>query len=78
MERLGRGPDDVIALKLVFILDAPGFLRRDEFPTGGPWRLLLQLDSTKVLFHVNFEDAGVGYAFISGDGVSGKFLWQCC
>ena len=58
----------------------PGFLQGDEFPTGGPvpWKLLLQLDSTKVPFNVNFGDAGVGYAFISGDGVSGKFLWQCC
>jgi len=55
----------------------PVFIQSDEFPKGGPWRLLLQLDSMTVPFHVNFGDAGVGYAYISEDGESGKFLWQC-
>lgn len=55
----------------------PGFLQGDEFPEGGPWRLLLQIDSTDVPFDINFGDAGIGYAFISEDGRSGKFLWQC-
>lgn len=55
----------------------PAFLQGPEFPGGGPWRLLLQLDSTHVPFFVNFGDAGVGYAFLSEDGTSGKFLWQC-
>jgi hypothetical protein len=48
-----------------------------EYPAGGPWKLLLQLDSTSVPFEVNFGDAGIGYGFIAEDGQSGKFLWQC-
>jgi uncharacterized protein YwqG len=55
----------------------PGFIQADEFPEAGPWRLLLQLDSMTVPFHVNFGDAGIGYAYISEDGRSGRFLWQC-
>lgn len=55
----------------------PGFLQRPEWPTGEGWRRLLQLDSTRVPFELNFGDAGVGYAFLSGDGTRGKFLWQC-
>lgn len=55
----------------------PLFLQNDEFPGPGSWKLLLQLDSTRVPFSVNFGDAGIGYAFISEDGVTGKFLWQC-
>jgi hypothetical protein len=39
--------------------------------------LLLQLDSTKVPFFVNFGDAGIGYLFLSADGQTAKFLWQC-
>jgi len=56
----------------------PGFLQGDEFPKDGPWQLVLQLDSANVPFHVNFGDAGIGYAFISADGKRGRFLWQCC
>src|SRR5262245_14449766 len=55
----------------------PIFLQSDEFPTGGPWNLLLQLDSTKVPFLINFGDSGNGYAFISKYGKKAKFLWQC-
>jgi len=55
----------------------PMFIQSDEFPTGGAWVLLLQLDSTAVPFHVNFGDAGVGYAFVSQDGTQGRLLWQC-
>ena len=55
----------------------PAFLQYPEYPAGGNWRLLLQLDSARVPFSVNFGDAGVGYAFLSEDGTSGKFLWQC-
>lgn len=56
----------------------PGFLQGDEFPDDDNWKLVLQLDSGSVPFHVNFGDAGIGYAFISEDGRRGKFLWQCC
>jgi len=55
----------------------PLFLQADEFPRGGPWRLLAQLDSISVPFRLDFGDDGVGWAFLSEDGKSGKFLWQC-
>jgi uncharacterized protein YwqG len=55
----------------------PIFLQNDEFPGPGSWKLLLELDSTQVPFFVNFGDAGIGYAFLSEDGTTGKFLWQC-
>jgi len=55
----------------------PIFLQGDEFPDGGGFKLLLQLDSTQIPFHVNFGDAGIAYAFINQDGTAGKFLWQC-
>ena len=56
----------------------PGFLQNDELPIPEPWHLLVQLDSTQVPFWINFGDAGIGYAFINGNGTEGKFLWQCC
>jgi uncharacterized protein YwqG len=59
------------------VAGTPGFIQADEFPEAGPWRLQLQLDSMTVPFHVNFGDAGIGYAYISEDGRSGTFLWQC-
>ncbi len=55
----------------------PIFIENDEFPGPGNWKLLLELDSTRVPFHINFGNAGIGYAFISEDGKIGKFLWQC-
>jgi uncharacterized protein YwqG len=55
----------------------PIFMQSDEFPGPGSWKLLLQLDSTRVPFFVNFGDAGLAYAFLSEDGHIGKFLWQC-
>jgi len=55
----------------------PRFIQGREYPSGAPWRLLLQLDSVEVPFEVNFGDAGVGYAFLSADGTVAKFLWQC-
>jgi hypothetical protein len=55
----------------------PLFLQADEFPKGGPWRLLAQLDSISVPFRLDFGDDGVGWAFLSEDGETGKFLWQC-
>lgn len=56
----------------------PCFLQGDEFPRGKNWQLLLQLDSTRVPFHVNFGDAGVAYAFINPHATQGKLLWQGC
>ena len=55
----------------------PIFLQCDQFPGPGSWKLLLELDSTRVPFSVNFGDAGIAYAFLSEDGTIGKFLWQC-
>jgi uncharacterized protein YwqG len=55
---------------------SPIFIQNTEFPGPGRWRLLLQLDSTRVPFYVNFGDAGVGYLFLSEDGQAAKFLWQ--
>lgn len=56
---------------------SPLFLQADEFPDGGSWKLLLQLDSTQVPFAINFGDAGIAYAFIDPTGTTGKMLWQC-
>lgn len=70
--------DDGAALSEIKIGGTPAFLQGEEYPAGGEWRLLLQLDSASVPFYVNFGDAGVGYAFLSEDGRSGRFLWQCC
>lgn len=55
----------------------PAFLQGETYPSGGPWRLLAQIDSADDLFFLNFGDAGVGYAFLSADGAQGRFLWQC-
>lgn len=73
-ERLAAYSESLVGNKLG---GTPGFLQGDEFPDGGSWRLILQLDSARTPFWVNFGDAGVGFAFISEDGTRGKFLWQC-
>lgn len=52
----------------------PAFLQEDALVGSG--QLLLQLDSTRVPFYINFGDCGIGYAFISPDGSMGKFLFQ--
>ncbi len=56
---------------------SPSFVQNDEFPGPGNWKLLLQLDASIVPFYLNFGDAGVGYIFLSEDGLTAKFLWQC-
>lgn len=82
--KMGADPDrgfeddvDGSAFEEVKIGGTPVFLQGEEYPGNGEWHLLLQLDSVTVPFYVNFGDAGVGYAFISKDGRTGKFLWQC-
>jgi hypothetical protein len=55
----------------------PGFMQGDEFPSDDYRKLLLQLDATRVPFFINFGDCGIGFAFLSNNGRSGKFLWQC-
>lgn len=56
----------------------PMFLQGDEYPDDGEWNLLLQLDSVSPPFQLNFGDAGVAYVYLSPDGKTGRFLWQCC
>jgi uncharacterized protein YwqG len=56
---------------------SPLFLQADEFPDDGPWKLLLQLDSSQVPFPINFGDAGIAYIFIDPSLTTGKMLWQC-
>jgi uncharacterized protein YwqG len=56
---------------------SPSFVQNDEFPGPGNWKLLLQLDASIVPFYLNFGDAGVSYVFLSEDGMTAKFLWQC-
>ena len=56
----------------------PVFLQGEEFPDGDDWVLLLQLDSTRVPFYINFGDSGIAYVFINKNGNKGKLLWQCC
>jgi uncharacterized protein YwqG len=75
-ERGFADDSDGDAYEGVKIGGAPIFLQGEEYPEGEGWRLLLQLDSASVPFSVNFCDAGVGYAFISKDGLQGKFLRQ--
>jgi hypothetical protein len=55
----------------------PHYLQGEEALRGGPYRLLLQLDSNSVPFHLEFGDAGIGYALISAGGTVGVFFWQC-
>jgi hypothetical protein len=57
----------------------PDWLQWPEYPRGGPWRLLLRIDlpgSARTPFQLNFGTAGIGFAFLSEDGATGKFLWQ--
>ena len=56
----------------------PVFLQGDEFPFDGNCQLLLQLSSEVVPFHVEFGDAGIGYAFLNEAGDKAQFLCQSC
>lgn len=75
-----EGEENGDALSENKIGGTPAFLQSEQFPDGERenWKLLLQLDSVSVPFEINFGDAGIGYAFLSHDGKTGKFLWQCC
>jgi len=56
----------------------PGFIQPDEFPFSlGTSQLLLQLDSGKTPFYVDFGDVGVGYLFVEKGSGRARFLWQC-
>ena len=75
-------PDEAVAYEefafATRIGGPPSWLQSEEWPNGGPWKLFIQLDSTRQLGDLNFGDAGVGYALISIDGRHARFLWQCC
>lgn len=58
---------------------APAFIQYDEFPDSEvDWRMLLQLDSCAVPFHLNFGDSGVGHVFVDESITKARLLWQCC
>ncbi|MFF8772396.1 DUF1963 domain-containing protein [Kitasatospora sp. NPDC015120] len=54
----------------------PVFFQGDEYPDGGPWQLLLQLDSNWVPFHLDLGASPRLFAFVSDDGAQGKLLIQ--
>ena len=54
----------------------PAFFQGDEWPEGGAWRLLLQLDRVSVPFYLNLGASPILFAFISGDGQQGRMLIQ--
>ncbi|MEU6018296.1 hypothetical protein ABZ826_31005 [Streptomyces sp. NPDC047515] len=54
----------------------PSFFQGDEWPDGGPWLLLLQLDSNWMPFHLNLGSSPRVFAFVSEDGAQGKLLVQ--
>jgi hypothetical protein len=56
-----------------FLGGEPVWLQSDQSPGQG-WTLIAQLDEQ---LGFNFGDAGVGYVFLSPDGMEGRFLWQC-
>jgi hypothetical protein len=47
-------------------------------PSAGPgsWQLLLQFAEQHVPFSINFGGDGVGYAFLSADGTTARFVHQ--
>lgn len=53
----------------------PLFWQAINFPSRDRFRLVLQIDSTEVPFHLNLSGTGVGYMFISKDGKRGKFSY---
>ncbi|MFF0739080.1 hypothetical protein ACFYVL_01660 [Streptomyces sp. NPDC004111] len=54
----------------------PLFFQGDQWPDGGPWRLLLQLDANWVPFRLHLGAAPRLFAFVSEDGVRGRLLVQ--
>jgi hypothetical protein len=50
----------------------------DARPSPGPgsWQLLVQFAERHVPFSINFGGDGVGYAFLSADGMTARFVHQ--
>ena len=55
---------------------APAWMQGEEIPAGGPWRDLMQIDSTGAAYEINLGDGGVAYVFLSEDGSQAQILWQ--
>lgn len=53
------------------------WLHGPAYPSGGPWRLLLQLSNSHLPFDIAFGEYGIAYAFLDAEGTCGKFIWQC-
>ena len=58
------------------IAGTPLFFQGDQWPADGLWRLLLQLDSNWLPFHLNLGAGPRMFAFVSEDGSQGKLLVQ--
>jgi len=65
----------VAALEGNKIGGSPLFLDDARLPFED-WRLILQMDSSRVPFFVNFGFGGWGYAIANADCSRAKFLWQ--
>ncbi|GID96187.1 DUF1963 domain-containing protein [Amorphoplanes digitatis] len=66
-------PDDPDSYQ--FTNGEPLWLQNPEVPGEG-YGLLLQWESERLPFPINFGDAGIGYVFLSPDLREGRFLWQ--
>ncbi|MFB6891411.1 hypothetical protein ACFCX4_19145 [Kitasatospora sp. NPDC056327] len=54
----------------------PSFFQGDQWPDGGPWRLLLQLDTNWLPFRLELGSSPRLFAFVSEDGTRGRLLVQ--
>jgi len=70
--------DDGSDPKLSRYMGEPEWLQSEETPPGDCWQFLLQIDSATDRYELAFGDLGVGYVFVSRDGTSARFLYQCC
>ncbi|MER0243147.1 DUF1963 domain-containing protein [Streptomyces sp. HSW2009] len=69
----GRKPEPIGDDKLG---GTPAFFQGDDWPPGGPWKLLLQLSPNFLPFHLHLGSAPLAFAFVSPDASRGRFLVQ--
>jgi hypothetical protein len=55
----------------------PAFIQEEEYPSGGNWQFIMQIDSQDIPFIINFGDSGTAYIFVNKSWESAKMLWQC-
>jgi hypothetical protein len=72
-EERNRYYDQIAGTKLG---GTPAFFQGDDWPDGGPWRLLLQLEADELPLHLNLGASPVAFVFVSPDGRQGRFLVQ--